>query len=74
MRDSQVVAEWMTEAEIRARVRDVLRLLEKKFPPVVPEEITAVVKASTDLQQLNRWFDAAIDAASLDDFRRALVS
>ncbi len=72
MRDSQVVAEWITEGKIEGKVGDILRLLEKRFPPGAPTEVAATIKASTNIEQLNRWFDAAIDAASLDEFRQAM--
>lgn len=72
MRDSQVVAEWITEGKIEGKVGAILRLLEKRFPPGAPAQVATVIKASTDVEQLNRWFDAAIDAASLEQFQQAM--
>jgi hypothetical protein len=73
MVESQQVLEWMAEAEIKARANDVLRLLEKKFPPGAPADLKAIIQACTDLNRLGNWFDAAIDATSLDAFRKAVV-
>ncbi|MBY0522842.1 MAG: hypothetical protein K2R98_05570 [Gemmataceae bacterium] len=72
MIESQQVLEWITEGEIKAKVQVLRRLLEKKFPPGPPAELTAVINGCTDLSRLALWFDAAIDARSLDEFRQAM--
>jgi hypothetical protein len=74
MRDSQVVQEWIAEGEIIGEIKALLRLLEKKFPPGAPAELKETINKSTNLDQLKRWFDAAIDAGSLDEFRRVVSS
>ena len=82
MRDSQVVQEWIAEGEIKGKIKGeikgeikaLLRLLEKKFPPGAPADLAGIIQACTEQTQLAHWLDAAIDAASLDDFRRAIAS
>jgi hypothetical protein len=72
MVESQVVLEWINQGKASSRVEDLLRLLQKRFPPGAPADVTAAIKASKDPEQLSRWFDAALDAATLDDFRKAM--
>jgi len=61
----------MAEGQVKQRIASVLRVLELRFPPGAPADLTALIRGSTDLGQLSRWFDAAALAPSLDDFRRA---
>jgi hypothetical protein len=76
MKVSQTVLEWQAEARAMARVESqaelILRLLALRFPPGVPQEVTAAVNAMRDLETLKVWFDAAVTAVSQDDFRRAI--
>jgi hypothetical protein len=74
MIESQQVLEWIAEGEamgeIKGEVNALLRLLSKRFPPGPPEELRGAIRAAT-LEQLQRWFDLALDANSLESFRRA---
>ncbi|HKI38447.1 MAG TPA: hypothetical protein VKA46_41750 [Gemmataceae bacterium] len=74
MRESRVVREWQAEADLKRLRLDVLRALERRCKAPVPADITQSVQATTDVDSLSRWFDAAIDASSYDDFRAALKS
>jgi hypothetical protein len=49
-----------------------LDLLALRFPPAVPPDVVAAVRATNDLKQLDRWFAAAATAASLDEVRHLL--
>ncbi len=69
--ESQQVLEWIAEGEAKGEANALLRLLERKFPPGAPAEVVAAVRATTDLEQLRRWFDMALAAASLVAFRQA---
>jgi hypothetical protein len=73
MIDSPQFVEWIREAkgEVRGRAQSLLRLLEKKFPSGLPTSLAARIQASANGVEIAHWFDAAIDARSLDDFRRA---
>jgi hypothetical protein len=71
MVESQVVLGWLTEGERKRQVADLLRLLELRFPPGAPADLAGLIRSSTDLAQLSRWFDAAATVATLDDFRQA---
>ncbi len=71
MRRSVVVEGWRQEGKIRRAKRDVLRALELRCG-VVPEDVVSRVNALTDLAELDRWFDFAHTAATLDAFRAAI--
>jgi len=68
MRESQAVLEWVSQGQARA----LLHLLAKKFPPGPPPDLVAAIQACLDETQLLRWFDAVLDADSLDEFRKAM--
>jgi hypothetical protein len=72
MVQSQVVMEWIAEGEIKGQSKMLLRQLAKKFPPGVPADLVATIQGCKDGEQLSRWSEALIDAATLDDFRRAM--
>jgi hypothetical protein len=61
MIQSQQVLEWMAEG----KVETLLRALRLRFGAV-----PADVETTTDQDQLDRWFDAAIAASFLADFRQ----
>jgi hypothetical protein len=71
MQRSVVVEGWRREGAISNAKRNVLRALELRFG-VVPEDVAARVNALIDLAELDRWFDFAHTAASLDAFRAAI--
>lgn len=75
---SQQVLEWQAEAEKRGaakgkaegKAESLLRLLTRKFSSeAIPAELETAIWTTTDLTKLDRWFDAAYNAASLDEFR-----
>lgn len=84
VRQSMQVLEWQAEARKEGReegreegtlagtARSLLRLLEKRFPRRVPATVKAQIKASTDLAQLEAWFDAAVNIGSMKEFRELL--
>jgi hypothetical protein len=78
MTESQQVLEWIAEGEAKGerknKVAYLLRVLQRKFPPGPPPELVSIIQSTTDSTLLTRWFDAAFDAQSLDDFRRAMTA
>jgi hypothetical protein len=71
---SQQVLEWQTQAAAKQQARAILRLLEFRFPPGAPADLAAMLRTTADLDKLDKWFDAAYHAPSLDDFRRTIQS
>ncbi len=71
MRKSQVVEEWREEGRVEAQRAALLRALTLRFRSPVPADLVAAVEALTTMQELSRWFDASLTAASLDEFRAA---
>jgi hypothetical protein len=71
------VLEWQAEAEKRglargqaeAKVAGLLHVLTKRFR-AVPADVERSIRATSDLEQLDRWLDAALDAATLTAFRQ----
>jgi hypothetical protein len=64
---SQQVLEWQAVTQ-RANL---VRLLEKHCKAPVPPDLAEAIQATQDMNLLSRWFDAALDAYSFDDFRAA---
>jgi hypothetical protein len=60
-------ADGEAKGEAKGRAEDVLRILERRFGPV-PAALHGKVAAAPDLATLDRLFDLALAAASLDDF------
>src|SRR5262249_20436348 len=68
---SQQVLEWQAEAVVTTRREDVLRLLEKRCKGPVPSDLVEAIHATQDMNLLLRWFDAAVEANTFDEFRAA---
>jgi hypothetical protein len=74
VRESQQVLEWQAEAVVKTQRANVLRILEAICGSAAPADVASVIQASTDPEQLSRWFDAALKVKSYDEFRSALSS
>jgi hypothetical protein len=77
VRVSQQVLEWQNEARVEAELKtrrtDLLRVLEKHCKSKVPSDLVEAVQATQDMSLLSRWFDAALEANTFDDFRAATM-
>ena len=58
-------AEGLAEGKAEGLARSLVRLLEHRFGPLSPDIAARI--AGAELETLERWFDAAIDAAALAD-------
>jgi hypothetical protein len=72
MKKSPVVEEWRMEGELAASRAKLLRALELRFRVALPPELVAAIEASTDYDELSRWFDAVFATDTLDAFRAAI--
>jgi hypothetical protein len=63
--------QWAQErGEAKGKAGALLRILERRFAVSVPPDLDAAIRGATDLAQLERWVDLALEARSLDEFRR----
>jgi hypothetical protein len=65
---SQQVLEW--QAITRREV--LVRLLERRCKAPVPSDLAEDIRTTQDTSVLMRWFDAAAEANTYDDFRAAM--
>jgi hypothetical protein len=61
------LAEGMALGMLEARRDDLLKLLRVKYH-ILPQELTAAVRGTKELDALSRWFDAALAAPTLEGF------
>jgi hypothetical protein len=69
MIESPLIAELLAEAEAKAKLETLLRVMRKRYTEV-PEAMLAPIRACADGGQLDRWLDAALDADTLEKFRQ----
>jgi hypothetical protein len=70
--ESQVVNEWISQGKLEQRREDLLRLLERRFPGQIPEEVRRVLEHQDSMPILQDWFDEAAVAGSMDAFHTVL--
>lgn len=78
MEQSVQVLEWQAAAERRGFLKgmtagwaeSLLRVLGWRFSTPVPADLATTIQTTRDIAQLDRWFDAALDVATLEAFRR----
>jgi hypothetical protein len=63
---------FLREVRMEERAENLLRVLRSRFPGAVLRDVEERVQAEQKPDELSRWFDLALSAASLDDFRAAL--
>ncbi|HEV3117229.1 MAG TPA: hypothetical protein VGY58_09265, partial [Gemmataceae bacterium] len=57
-------------AHKRGKAEALIQVLERRLNSKLPDELTARIKSAKDLADIERWMDLAVEAASLEDFRR----
>jgi hypothetical protein len=65
-------AKGEAKGEVKASRAKLVRVLQHRFPSNLPADLTATIAAQTDPRILDRWFEAALDAATLEDFRKQM--
>jgi predicted transposase YdaD len=58
------------EGKAEGKADTLLQILELRLTTEVPADLAVTVRATRDLRQLERWVDVALQANSLDEFRR----
>jgi hypothetical protein len=76
MTESQVVNEWISQGEAKGKLevsrQKLLRLVQRKFPEPLSEEVSRLILQQDSMELLDAWFDTAISAQSLAEFIAAL--
>jgi hypothetical protein len=60
------------EGRLQARREDLLLVLRTRFSPELPFDLVQAVNSSMNLEQLSRWFQAALERPSLEAFCSAV--
>ena len=58
------------EGKMEGRIETLLQILERRFAAKVPSDLAAAIRSTTDLAHLERLVDLALEADSLEHFRR----
>jgi hypothetical protein len=76
MTESQVVNEWISQGEAKGKLikqrQNLLKLLSKRFPGAVPDDVVRLVNEQESLDLLDHWFDAAAEAYTFQQFMDVL--
>lgn len=76
VRQLEIVRKWRDEGRQEGRVETIrdglLTVLRKRFPPGPSSDLATTIQQTTDLDTLSRWFDAALEAPSLEEFLHAI--
>ena len=76
MTESNVVNRWVQEARDQARIEEarenLVRVLRRRFPVVLTDDVLGSINAQPSLPMLHDWFDAAITAFAPDEFLAVL--
>jgi hypothetical protein len=72
MIQSKQILEWENTGRMDATRRAILRALEVRFPGALPRKFVKRVEANEDLEQLKRWFDAALTAEDWETFAKTV--
>ncbi|VTU00617.1 unnamed protein product [Gemmataceae bacterium] len=72
MTESEVVNEWIGQGEARGTLttqrKNLLELLEGRFPGAVPGEVRQLIRQQESLPVLHDWFTAAVRAYTFEQF------
>jgi hypothetical protein len=76
VRESQIILDWKREGRQEGEVEKartyLLRLIQGKFENPVSDVLRLAIEGTNDLDTLDRWFDAAVAASTLAEFRTVL--
>ena len=58
--------EGKAEGKVEGKAENILRIVEKRGVELTAEQRASIL-GCTDLETLNRWFDASLDATTADE-------
>ena len=72
MTESQVVNEWISKGDIEGQLkqsrRKLLKLLERRFPGALNNDLRELIQHQDSLELLDEWFDAAMPESPFEYF------
>ena len=68
MTESEVVNEWISMGELKNQRRNLLELLNGRFPGVVPNDVVQLIQTQDNVTLLHEWFQNAIKADRFEQF------
>jgi hypothetical protein len=72
MTESKVVNQWIEEALKQGRLEgareSILRVLRRRFPAALTEDVLGAINAQPSLDMLHGWLDGALAAFSAEEF------
>jgi hypothetical protein len=76
MTESKVVNRWIEQARREGRIlalrKSLLKLAQGRFPGCIPAEVVDLINRQDNQELLDEWFQAAISAASAEEFQSVL--
>jgi hypothetical protein len=72
VKEASIISEWQEEARVEKAREYLIRLLRAKFPNGLPAPLIEAINSQQSSQELSRWFDVALAAASLQQFQAIL--
>jgi hypothetical protein len=68
MTESQVVNEWISQGMLKEGRRNLLEVLEARFPRAVPNDVVQLIQQQDSLDLLHDWLKAAVRAPTFEQF------
>jgi hypothetical protein len=68
MIESPLIAELLAGARIEGKIEMLVRIVKRL--PGQPDAVLATIRACTNSDQIDRWWEAALEATSVEDFRQ----
>jgi hypothetical protein len=76
MKESQYIKGWLSEGEAKGELKKaqeaLLTVLEARFPQEPLDQLRLAIQGTNDLDILQRWFDEALTATTVEAFRKAM--
>jgi hypothetical protein len=70
--ESQLANRWRAQGALTGARKWLLRLLQSKYPGAPSTEVKQLVEQQTGRALLNQWFEAALAAATFEQFVQTL--
>ena len=76
MTESMIVNGWIHQGEVKGKQSQarhvLLRILDRKFIGLVPQEVARFINQQESLEVLDIWTDEAVSANTMEEFTAVL--